>query len=150
MEPQGLFDEYGRCLPSPEVSSDVHPVIRRRLTQHLAGGDSITAEEFETRTEAILSDLQGDPATANITNGVRVPFFVPQATYSDIGEEMDSTYLEAVKRSYEAVLPNYEFVNHNQGGLAGKLSVAPGSRHERLLTSVERDAVVGWYFPSLL
>jgi len=39
--------------------------------------------------------------------------------------------------------------HHVKLGLAGKLTVQPGSRHERLIEAMGNDEVVGLYFPCL-
>ena len=79
-----------------------------------------------------------------------MPFILPKAARADIGEALDEDYLPAVLGAFKAEFPKYDFVNHHKGGLAGKLSVAPGSRHERLLEATRQSEVVGVYLPCLL
>lgn len=160
-----LFDTYGRRIP-PELKAAAHRESRRyfiitqpkieygeihaRIKKHLAIPDAISALEFEQRAEAILNKLRSDPRTQGILAGVRVPFFLPKATYANYGEALEQTYLEAVRGAYSETLPKYDFVNHHKDGLAGKLSIAPGSRHERLVQAMQQSQVVGYYFPCLL
>jgi len=165
VSPATLFDAHGRCIPS-KLKAAAHKESRRyfiitqpkieygeihaRIKKHLAIHDAISALEFEQRAEGILQKLRSDPRTQGILSGVRVPFFLPKATYTNYGEALEKTYLEAVRNSYGETLPKYDFVNHHKDGLAGKLSIAAGSRHERLVQAMQQSQVVGYYFPCLL
>jgi hypothetical protein len=164
MTDQRFFDDHGRRIPSDE-KSPVHQESRRyficeqpeinyadihaRLGKHLGLGDVISVAEFETRAEAILEGLHKNVATADITKGVQVPFLLPKASYSDYGQAMEEVYLPAVQQAFKEKLPDYDFVDHNKGGLKTKLGVVPASRHERLLERMREAAVVGYYFPCL-
>lgn len=159
------FDEHGRRIP-PETGFAVHNRNRRyfvcdqpridyaashrRIAIHLGAEDPLSATAFEARAEAILEGLRRSPRTRGITSGVGVPFFLPKGTCDDIGRQMDTVYLKGVQGSFQEMFPAYAFVNHHAGGLEGKLSLAPGSRHERLLDAMGRSDVVGYYFPCLL
>jgi hypothetical protein len=159
-----LLDEHGRCIPSG-LNTEVHQKTRRyfaftqpeidytaihaRISQHLGIAEAISAGEFEQRSSAILQKLRDDPATRNITEGVSVPFFLPRASYPDYGGSLDDIYLPAVKGAFSDKHPKYTFVNHHKSGLAGKLSVAPGSRHQQLVTAMQREQIVGYFFPCL-
>ena len=46
--------------------------------------------------------------------------------------------------------PKYEFVNHCKHDLSNQLKVVPNSRHEKLLESMQKDVVVGYYYPCLM
>lgn len=159
-----MFDGHGRCVPSG-VIADAHNKSRRyfvitqprvgyadifaRIGKHLGMTLSLSAREFEQRAEAILQNLKSDPNIAGIADGVGVPFILPCADYADYGETLETIYLEAVRSSFSEKFPSYSFVNHSKGGLAGKFSIAPGSRHELLLASMRQEPVVGYYFPCL-
>jgi MoaA/NifB/PqqE/SkfB family radical SAM enzyme len=162
--PAALFDESGRCIPA--TGSGAVPAITRRwfvveqpkidyaaiharAATHLGRAGLPSADEFARRAQAILARLGGHPETADIVRGVGVPFLLPKAVHLDIGEALETRYLDAVRGAFEATLPDYDFVNHVKASLAGTLSVAPGSRHERLIEAMARDAVVGYYFPCL-
>lgn len=162
--PVPLFDEHGRCMPSgltatahartrryfictqPEID---YGAIHARIKTHLGIADALTAAEFETRAEAIMQHLRNDPATAEMTRGVAVPFFLPQASYPDYGAALEHTYLEAVKNAFADKLPQYDFVNHHRDGLAGKLDIVRGSRHDKLVEAMRHQSVVGVFFPCL-
>jgi hypothetical protein len=161
---QSLFDTHGRCIPV-DLKSAVNHDTRRyfickqpqidynsiysRITRHLEIADAISAEEFESRAEGILALLRSDPRTVDITKGVGVPFLLPKAAYSDIGQALDEKYLTGVEKSFSEVFPEHRFVNHHKDGLAGKLSIAAGSRHQQLVQSMQESHVVGYYFPAL-
>ena len=165
--PQSLFDEYGRCLPT-NVTAEVHQKIRRwfvcvqpeidyaaihqRISTHLDAPNAISAKDFQDRAEAILRKLEADPATATLTKSIRVPFFLPKISdilTRDIGEGLENTYLKAVDKAFVDTYPKYTSTNHHKEGLTGKLSVAPGTRHDRLLDAVSKDVVVGYFFLTL-
>lgn len=159
-----LFDAHGRCVPS-KLTAEVHRNTRRyfsivqpkieygdvyaRITKHLGISAGITAAEFEQRAETILHNLQNDPITKGIADGVHIPFMLPMATYADYGASLESIYLKAVKDSFDDKFPQYNFVKHHKDGLAGKLSIVPGSRHARLVEAMQQDQVVGYFFPCL-
>ncbi|MBU1689246.1 MAG: hypothetical protein KJ958_02745 [Gammaproteobacteria bacterium] len=159
-----LFDEHGRCIPVG-LTAEVHRKTRRyfgftqpeikyadiheRISKHLGVSVDISATEFEQRATAILQKLRDNPQTSGITKGVGIPFFLPKADYADYGEALESTYLHAVHSSFAERLPEYLFVNHHKGGLAGKLGIAPQSRHQRLVAAMQQAPVVGYFFPCL-
>lgn len=163
--PSSLFDTDGRRTP-PALIAAAHKETRRyfkivqpeidyaaihaRIAKRLEIPDALPAVDFEKRATAILTKLNSDPRTQGITAGVHVPFFLPQASYADYGDALEKIYLKGVSGAYRDVLPKYEFVNHHKSGLAGKLSVAPGSRHERLVQAMQHSQIVGYYFPCLL
>ncbi|OHC71872.1 MAG: hypothetical protein A3H93_19630 [Rhodocyclales bacterium RIFCSPLOWO2_02_FULL_63_24] len=162
---QDLFDHYGRLIP-PKLTSAVHLNIRRRfvcvqptieyaaihrrIARHLGCDDTLSVTEFECRAEGILDTLRSDAATRGIVNGVGVPFFLPKSATTDIGLAIENTYLKAVRNAFLELFPDYAFVNYHARSLEGKLQVAPGSRHERLLERMGKSPVVGYYFPCLL
>lgn len=157
-----LFDAHGRLIPrnlkngvfaksrryfsitQPEVD---YGKIYARLTKYLNIGDSVSKEEFETRAEKILDKLRSDANASNILNGVCVPFMLPVEAVADIGTLLDSKYIPAVQSAFSEVFSDKNFTNHNKGGLAGKLAIALGSRHEKLLKAQQNQVLVGYYFP---
>lgn len=158
-----LFDEHGRCIPSgnvapvhrktrryfalaqPEID---HAAIHARTSRHL-GGIDITPDEFARRADAIRQNLQNDPRTRDIAKGVGVPFLLPRATCADYGDALEHVYIEAVRNAFLEKFPQYRFTNHHKDGLSGKLGIAPGARHERLVQAMQQGAVVGYFFPCL-
>lgn len=158
-----LFDAAGRRIPPPGVGAPVNPastryalaqpgidesVIHGRISEHLGAG--ISADELAARVAALLQRLRGDEATAPLANGTYVPFILPGGRYGDIGVELEERFLPAVGRSWKARYPKYEFRNELKGGLAGKVRIAKGSRHEQLIDALAAGPVVGIYFPLAL
>lgn len=158
-----FFDEHGRCLPAglhaPAHAQSRHyfriaqPVIdyaaiHTRSTQHL-GDSGLSVAAFTQRCEALLQQLREDPQTRNLTQGIAVPFLLPQATHADYGTAMAERYLPAAAHAFAEAFPQYRFTDHNKVALPGQLSIAPDSRHERLLQAMQQGPVVGCYFPCL-
>lgn len=159
-----LFGVTGHCLPvdikapvnvtTRDYFKLVQPVldyatIHARFVSQFGATNLPDAATFEQRAEAILARLRSRPETHNVLNGVHVPFLLPQASHDDIGEALETRYLKAVRRSFKATLPDYDFFDHHNTRLQGRLEIAVGSRHERLIEAMHRDSVVGWYFPCL-
>lgn len=159
------FNEFGRCVPS-DLEAAAHADSRRyflltqpevdykkiyqRLNECFNFSEQLSLSEFERRAEAIVESLKGNAKYSNITHGVGVPFILPKASYDDIGETLEIVYLPAVDKSFNSKFPEYSSVNHCSESLNGKLSVAEGSRHEKLLLAMQEEVVVGYYFPALL
>jgi hypothetical protein len=159
------FDAFGRCQPTVE-KTEVYAKSRRyfkfekheldlqkvytRLTKHLNIGGEVTFNEFTQRIQNILQNLSNDDAIKNILNGVYVPFMLPIETPTDIGTLIEQKYLPAVEASFVEAFPDKSFTNHHKDGLSGKLAIALGSRHEKLLAKQKNQVIVGVYFPCLM
>jgi hypothetical protein len=164
METSEYFDINGRCIPSG-IKAEYNQETRRyficeqpiieyekihtRLVKHLKIDNPITVSEFTNRAEDIIKKLNHDPQCKNILNGVCVPFMLPKDTALDLGDHLESKYLNAVKESFEESYPNRTFVNHHKGSLSEKFSIAKGSRHDQLVNEMSQQQVVGYYFPCL-
>ncbi len=160
----GLFDAMGRCLPDG-VEAPVHVITRdyfgqiqpvldyaaihARFVDQFGAANLPDAMKFEQRAEAILVRIHTRLETRNLLNGVHVPFILPRASHDDIGEALDTRYLKAVQCTFKATLPDYDFIDHHSTRLKGRLRVAAGSRHDRLIEMMRQDSVIGWYFPCL-
>lgn len=165
MQTTEYFDANGRCIPHG-ISAEHHIETRRyfifdqpkidynavhaRLVKHLNLKQTITAENFAQRAEAILTKLREDPTCSNILKGVHVPFILPMDESKEIGTQLDQLYIDAVKTSFEETFANNTFTNHHKDHLAGKLSIAVDSRHEQLITMQSEQVIVGYYFPCLM
>lgn len=165
MTTQQIFDEYGRCIPDG-LHSAVNEQTRRyflidqpvidydeiynRVSSVLSVEDGFTVDEFKSRAEKILADLQADETTSDVTRGVYVPFFVPKnSVLGDIGSAIENDYLPGVSKAYAQKLPEYEFTNQYKGNLEGELNIVAGSRHEQFLDALNTGTVVGVFFPCL-
>ena len=101
---EALFDECGRRIPR-RLTQPGNPVSRRyfqiaqpnvdfaavfeRLSRHLGRPAALTRGEFEERAQAIIDGLAATPALANMTRGVRVPFFLPRSEHADPGAAIE-------------------------------------------------------------
>lgn len=160
-----LFDKHGRRIPPRTMSASVTDANRdyflkqpklnyaerlARIVDCFALKEAITADEFENRAESVLEALRNDDNTKLITNGVFLPFYIPQTQVGDYGQVLDETFLVAVERSYKAEFPKRSFYNYHKGTLTGQTSIVNGSRHERLVEAMQQGSVVGVYFPNCL
>lgn len=158
-----LFDAAGRRIPPSGIGA-VNPAdhrytlvqpqidyaeIHARLTDHL-GLTGLGSAEFAERAEGILALLRGSGETEHLAAGVRVPFALNRGQHADPGQALEDVYLPALGRSWKARFPKSEFKNEIKGGLAGKATIANGSRYERLVQAMAVDSVVGYYFPLAL
>lgn len=158
------IDTHGRVLPSG-LKALAHLTSRRyfqieprswppeailsRLQVHLGISTDWTVAAFVAQIDRIKARVHNDAALAPLLNGTYVPFILPRHPKQDPGELLEQRFLPAVHQAFEATNPGGRFVNHVPHGLAGKLSAAPDSRHQELLTATEHREVVGLYFPCL-
>jgi hypothetical protein len=161
---EGLFDEHGRKIvgqldhpanlisrryfkiEQPEID---YGAIFGRISRHLGSPSDLTAARFEERAKAILNQLVRTPDLKNLISGVHVPFFLPRNSHGDLGKALEESYIIAVGASFTESFPQYRFDNHHKTGLAGKLKVQPGSRHNELIENINKVDIVGYYFPCL-
>lgn len=159
-----LFDETGRFIPRPglrvynQVSRGYFNIrqpelnygkIHASIQEHLQTNDLLSAEEFETRSERILENLQKNESTRNLLKGIRVPFFcTPDTQQMHMGQEINS-YLKAVGSSFKARFPEYTFTNYCESDLP-KTTVVPNTHYEKFIEARKKGSVVGWYFPNCL
>lgn len=158
-----LFDPTGRLVPFPDsrVYSQTsrryftllqpkidYGEIHGRIEKHLAVPGLISRLSFEERCLRALEGVRRDERTRGLLNAVHVPFFCTPDKNLDMGKELDTVYLPALKRSYEEAFPKYSCTNYFGGQLEGQLEVFPGCRYESFLEARKRGPVVGWYFPN--
>ncbi len=160
-----LFDKHGRRIPPRTLTASVTDANRNYFLKHTKLNyaerlarivdcfvlkEAISADEFENRAEAILEGLRVDEKTQLITNGVHLPFYLPQTQVDDYGRVLDEVFLPAVERSYKAEFLKRSFYNYRKGTLVGQTTIVEGSRHERLVEAMRQGDVVGIYFPNCL
>ena len=160
-----LFDVSGRRIPSQGIGAPVNPactrydltqpatdhsVIHSRITEHFPGAEVVSRDEFAHRSGALLESLRDGEATREVARSVHVPFVLPKGRFADHGQALEDVFLPAVSRSWKARYPKYNFTNELKGGLVGKVNVAAGSRHERLVQSMAERPLIGIYFPLAL
>ncbi len=166
---QSLFDEYGRRIPKdlqakvcdanrnfrlgqPKLDEEadfisyimrLHEFIMDVSAMH------ITVEQLQLETERLLTIIRNDSRVANILNGVYLPVILPQLTTDDLGTALDQ-YLEGVSKSYVACFSGQELCSYYQDGLANKVSIINGSRHNQLIERMKQGLVIGIHFPNPL
>lgn len=162
--PEGLFDLSGRCRPAG-LKAPAFPMsrgyfalrqpvldyeaIHARFAMAWGADDLPSVAVFRDRAQAVLTRLGTQDEIRGLLNGVHVPFLIPPSMHPDIGEALTHHYLPALRLAFCAALPEFAFVDHHSAALSGKLGIAAGSRHEKLLSAMAQGAVVGWYFPCL-
>jgi hypothetical protein len=134
------------ALAQPDI--DFH-ATHARITEHLNGSKTMSAAEFADRAAALLDTLRGRDDVGALANGVRVPFLLTTGDPGDLGATFETRYLSGLAGAWKARFPKYDFKNEVTG-LAGKISIAPGSRYEQLVAAMADGPVVGWYFPLAL
>lgn len=159
------FDKHGRRIPPRILQAAVTDANRSfylkqpklnyaellaRIVDCFALKEAISADEFENRAETILEGLRADENTQLITNGVHLPFYLPQTQVADYGKVLDEVFLPAVERSYKVDFPKRSFNNYRSGTLANQTTIVEGSRHEQLVEAMRQGNVVGIYSPNCL
>lgn len=159
-----LFDGRGRRVPfagmrvfnavSKRYYALVQPEIDFGAILGRSGVPGVAAHAFEAACSSLKRKAEEEEAAlAGLFGGVHVPFLCPKASGSqDLGEEFETVALEAVKASFKRAYPRLHFraTTYGDERLAGKLSLAEGSRCERFEAARRRGPVAGWYFPEAL
>jgi hypothetical protein len=160
-----VFDVSGRRIPPQTLDAPVNPacsryaleqpaidysVIHGRISEHFPGAGKLSADEFERRATTLLAELRRSDLTRELAGSVHVPFVLAQAKHADYGQAMEDVYLPAVAGAWKKRFPTYDFRNELKGGIAGRIKIAPGSRHEQLVAAMAEGPVVGVYFPLAL
>ncbi|MFA6145822.1 MAG: hypothetical protein WC697_00635 [Patescibacteria group bacterium] len=163
-----LFDKHGRCIPrnlksevcdsdrnirlnQPEIATETDYANRiLRLHSSMGIDTGITCFEFKRETERLLALIRDSIRTANIFNGVWFPIILPKWKGTrGLGTVLESQYLKAVGKSYEKVFPKRTFCNCEKF-FVNKVFISSSSRHHCLIERMEREAVIGIYFPTAL
>ncbi|MBU2265059.1 hypothetical protein KJ784_02645 [Patescibacteria group bacterium] len=165
-----LVDKNGRVIPAKDLKSAVcdankdfylvKPSLKTaadyanrlvRFQKAFKTGPVMSAAEFEGRSEELVSEIGNQKNFANLLNGVNFPVILPKLdSFKDYGRILEETFLPAAKFAYEKQFPGRRFYNYRENDLAGKVSVIPGARHEKLLERTAREFVVAIYFPNSL
>ncbi len=162
-----FFDKHGRRIPEglqanvcdanrsfrldqPKLDMEVDFANRiSRLHGCLSIDTEVTAEQLMAETERLLAMIRENPQIANIANGVCLPVVLPKLVTDDLGAELE-LYLAGVAGSYAKTFGGRTFYNHRKGTLANKVSIAPGSRHDQLVSRMKEGPVIGLHFPNPL
>jgi len=134
----------GISAPSDEATN-AHLV--RRPSRIGPPGD---ARDFKKSVEMLLTMIRGDEQLAPILHAVHIPIYLPECEIGDYGLFIDEQVLPAVKKSYEAMFPNRNFVNRISDKMRGHLAIASESRQQRLIEKMATTPVYGILFPVAL
>ena len=146
----GSIPNFYYKLEQPEID---YALILKRSKQFNSVPADVLASDFKSKAEAVLEEIKLDPAYGNLLKGVRVPFIAARKMSGlDLGEELENELLPGLKESFNAQFPEAHFkaVLQSNSELPGNVSLAPESRYQELISSLEAGVVVGWYFPQAL
>lgn len=162
------FDDNGRCLPSAGMRTfsgtpsnyyrlEQPPLdyisILDRIGRHLGIELGISASDFEGRVNALVSKVKSSPDFGGLTAGVFVPFaFRRLRKRIDLGSELERYLLPGLQKSFLERFPDAHFKAVLQGDseLENSVSIDPRSRYENFVDAIEKQTVVGIYFPQAL
>jgi hypothetical protein len=159
---QKLFDENGRRIPPIGLSSEVcdpkkkfkliQPEINyaerlERLIKFFPQGTKfVSADEFQSRCEALLEQLRQNKLLSNLLNGIYLPNCLPHFKITDYGQDLEESFLLAVANSYEDQFPKRKFHNYRKGELKMQVGIAEGNRHDQLIAKMAEGPAVGIQF----
>lgn len=166
---QKLFDKNGRRIKPKGLSSaicDLHKDLYINqpnidYQERLCFGFSDTGldpgmsvEDFSAKTDKLLNNLQSREELKNLLNGPYFPIIIPKLHLSNpLGlSGMIQEIIKAVRKSYEKNIllklrERRPFHIYDERALQGVFEVACGSRYNRLLKWINKESVVGIYFP---
>lgn len=168
---QKLFDKNGRRIKPKGLSSaicDPHKDLyinqpTMDYQERLCFGFSDTGlnpgmslEDFSAKTDKLLNNLQSREELKNLLNGSYFPIIIPKLYLSNpLGlRGMIQEIIKAVRKSYEKNIllklrERRPFKIYDEGALQGVFVDACGSRYDRLLKRINKESVVGIYFPTV-
>ncbi len=171
------FGRYSACrqsavstelhLKQPEINYEsilmnVYGCFPRLEGKHGPRIGPVSTEQLASRSKAIMVRLKQDPTVKNILNGVHLPLLLPKlperyygsimnrlrGRSNDYGTLMRDFFMPAVAESYwHTYHYDRKFMNLLHNRLADQVSIAPESRHEKLVERMSREYVVGIFFP---
>lgn len=162
-----LFDKHGRRIPEglkanvcdanrdfrleqPKLDEEIDFANRiLRLHGCLSIDTGVTAEQFKTETERLLTVIRGNSRISNMSNGIYLPVILPKLVTDDLGAELE-LYLAAVGNSYAKTFSERTFNNYRKGSLVSNVIITEGSRHNQLIEKMKQEVVMGIHFPNPL
>lgn len=165
-----LVDKNGRIIPAKDLKNAVcEPDKSFYLTQpqletmdNLASrlvrfqeafkpGPCLSVAEFQGKAYELIEQIKNTKSIANLLKGVYLPIILPRlGSFGDYGRLLEDVFLSAVENSYEKEFPGRKFYNYRKNELTGKVSIATGTRHDKLLERIAHEFVVAIYFPNPL
>lgn len=118
-----------------------------RLAEHFGRADlGVSVNEFEERSNALLEMVNANKQLANLNKRTALPIVIPQHLVSELGTDLESTFLAAAERAYKQQFPERAFNNYRTGELAGKVSFVEESRYALFLKAMAERPFVGIFY----
>lgn len=149
--PRGL--KAAICNPNPDYylkQSKVSLVERfTRLVEVWTGGVGMSGADFEKEVALTKAAFEAIELLKPLGEGY--PLLLPQIDLTeDYGNGLNTAILPALGRSYRKQFSEREFKNYREDDLKGKVSIIPGSRHDRMVAKVKTGPQAVLYFPDAL
>lgn len=161
-----LIDRNGRVIPGKDLQHAVcdanksfhlvqpewDPAARlMRFQKAFKPGPVMSVAQFESESSRLIAEISGDKILQNLLSGIYLPIILPKLeNFTDYGKIFKEGFLSAVKFAYEQQFSGRKFCNWWENDLAGKISIVPESRHDKLVEKMKRGFVVVIYFPNPL
>ena len=158
-----LFDKNGRRIPENLKAAVCDPNsgyflkqpaidYARSFSKGFEGtglAANMAASDFEETAKQLIEGLKADERTKKLLKGVYLPIIIPQTEIADLGEAVEE-FVGMAEKSYRKEFKKRNFTNHRKNDLKGKVTVVAGSRYEKLIEKMQKESVVGIYFPNPL
>ncbi len=109
--------------------------------------------DFSDKAEKLLNELRSSEQLKNLLKGPYLPIIIPKTHLTDLGA-MTEDLVTAAGKSYQnhftKLFGKRSFTNYRKGELEGQVTVANGSRYERVVEHIQKESMVGIYFPTVL
>ena len=113
----------------------------------------ISSVQFSDTCETLKKQIIDKKEFINIFNGVHIPFICKQVEpINDLGKELEDIGLPALQKSFNERYPESHFkaILQSDSKLTGSISLDSRSRYDNFLDILQKNIVVGWYFPQAL
>ncbi len=160
---QGFFvptaEIKGETLPGNEdiditqaggIQATLHPIFHRIKESFPHSMNFGTLAEFEERTRWLKRRLGEEDEYRKLANGVCLPLVLGQYTSTNLGSNLEKTFIASAARSYCLDFPGRELVNYRKGKLADMVEIVEGTRHDRVIAKMAESPVYALYFPYAL
>ncbi len=162
-----LFDKNGRRIPLNLKAAVCNPNKDYFVEQpsinykdRLCKGFTNTGlnafmslSDFSGKTEKLLTQLRNSDQLKNLLKGPYLPITIPKTHLTDLGA-MTEDLVTAAGKSYQNHFSKRfgkrSFTNYRKGELERQVTVVNGSRYERVVESIQKESMVGIYFPTVL
>jgi hypothetical protein len=115
-----FVDKHGRFIPFEGMQSSVsdadydfnlqqpkldYGLRLAMIMEILHCGPTISAAEFQGRSEKIIARVKANKQLSNLLKGVYLPIVLPQMEIKDYGQTLEENFLPAVERVYKKQFP---------------------------------------------